>query len=92
MPLTSTTKGEVATKILTVSVIVALSWFAAAKEHNRSRRADRGSYVIGLRTDLSCSPLPESAGAVNILCPNGTALDAPGDGGTRAIVAGAIAE
>jgi hypothetical protein len=87
MPLARTIGRETATKIATVSVIVALSWFAAMKERNHPRLADRGSYVIGLRTDLSCVPLPESAGALNILSrletatlQNTPALDAPDDG------------
>lgn len=67
MPLTQKTRGELVTRIATAGVIVALSWFAAVKEHNRPRSAGRGSYVFGLRTDLSCLPLPESAGARNIL-------------------------
>jgi hypothetical protein len=67
MPLTWKVRREPATRIATVVVMVAMSWFAAVKEQNRSRRADRWSYVIGLRTDLSCLPLAESAGALNIL-------------------------
>jgi hypothetical protein len=66
MPLTWEMR-EPETKIATVVVIGALSWFAAVKEQNHSRRADRGSYVIGLKTDLSCLPLAENAGALNIL-------------------------
>ena len=60
MPLTWKIRGESAAKVATVAVIVALSWFAAVKEKDRSRRADRGSYAIGLRTDLSCLSFLES--------------------------------
>ncbi len=67
MPRTWKVRGEPATRIATVVVMVALSWFAAVKEQNRSRRADRWSYVIGLRTDLSCVPPADSAGILNIL-------------------------
>lgn len=68
MPITSKISGETAARIATVIVIVSLSWFAAVKEKHRSRWADRESYVIGLRTDLSCLTLSGTAGVRSEWC------------------------